>query len=386
MATELTLDQKMTKLISLIGPNNEMSKAINEESIGFDLKKDSEEFENLRVELSKYDFVLLKMDSTGELYIKTVSQHAKAKFENRMVEKKAQAPMVEGWSQDGDTYIAPEFIDDVVGFMKHGCIVGFVGPAGSGKTQCAYYIAETMYNNFGHKKPMPVYVLNCPQASEKVLFGKDALKNGETYYKEGILVKSARTGLDAKGNVVGEPSVLVLDEFPGINPMVGLMLNTVLADVRERREIVLPNETSFFAHPGWKIIVTGNSRGRGQSNANMSYTAQQDALDASTLDRIAAMFIFSYSKEAEMNMMKKACIPSGEISLLFNFFDILRNAKSQGKIQEDITTRTVKNICRAYNLFKSISKAIKYTMINRCNEDSEGFYLETFKTVFGRAL
>lgn len=386
MADQLTLEEKIEKLMSFVKEGETISVAINDADLGFELNVNSQEYAEINAELSKYDCTLRRMDAANQTFIQTLTKQSKTKYNNRQVAKSIESPVVTGWSQDGNAYIPPAFIKEVISFINLGELVYFVGPAGSGKTQCAQYIAESLHSQLGHKNPLKVHILNCPQANEKVLFGKDALRDGQTFFKEGILVKSARTGLDKDGNVIGEPSILVLDEFPGMNPMVGLMLNTVLADVRERREIVLPNEESFFAHPGWRIILTGNSRGRGQSSMNMTYTAQHDALDASTLDRIAATFIFNYSNEAELNMMKQAGIPASEINLLFNYLTTLRAARKDCHIQEDITTRTVKSICKAYRIFKSINKCIIYSVVNKCNEDSEGTYREAFKTVFGRDL
>jgi len=134
-------------------------------------------------------------------------------------------------SDDGevDTYdikcVSPYHNFVANGIVVHNC----------GKTTAVRYI--------GYKLNRKVESINCRgDMDSHHFFGHNTIVNGNIVFQKGAVEKSMTEGLNDKGEVVGEPGILFIDEASAMPSEIGIGMNNTLETGNNVRTLTLPED------------------------------------------------------------------------------------------------------------------------------------------------
>jgi hypothetical protein len=189
------------------------------------------------------------------------------------------------------TYVLPKFHNRMKALIQDesSLITCGTGGTGTGKTCHMRIMAKEL--------GMKLFLINCKKdmdtasfIGEKTVSVDEKTAQNFVEFVEGSVIKAMVEGLDEDGNEVGAPGLLVIDEFPMIPSWIAIGFNNLLEGFSNKRKLVLDSDGGRVveSHSGFRIVLLGNTIGKGLNGINdANYTAQTDALDASTLDRIS---------------------------------------------------------------------------------------------------
>lgn len=269
-----------------------------------------------------------------------------------------------------DNYIMPCFTNKVKAILKEASTgkkqtnIMLTGEAGTGKTEFVYHI----YKDCGYGK---VFQINGgEELSVDDFFGSVQVRNKDgvsvTEFVAGIAYQALTYGtkvdengkqvLDENGNpiVIGKPALLFIDEFASILPSVFLQTGNRLLEFGKGKpyrtiEITKNNGEVIKSHPGFAIIMAGNTTGDGTMSTSLAgYTAQNNPMDKSTKNRITSAFHFNYNLNAEKNYLEGIENSDKIIAFIARIREDFRN----GMISTNLTTRDVIKIAQNYNTYK----------------------------------
>lgn len=285
-------------------------------------------------------------------------------------------------------YYPPPVIEDIISVLKSDKTVNLwlYGPTQSGKTTAVRYI--------GYKLGRKIEPINCRgDMDSHHFFGHNTIVNGNIVFQKGAVERSMTEGLDDKGNVIGEPGILFIDEAAAMPSEIGIGLNNTLETGNNVRTLTLPEDGNRVvkSHPGWRVMLAGNNNGTGASSmASQMYSAQQCSLDASQIQRISMTVRFGYDRRAEERIVRIGCNDDNEIVTLFlQYKQGIRDALKRGELITPFSTKRVIDIFDLYNVFvsqlsaKSLStkklslgKAIYYAAYEMLTEEEKKKYDE----------
>lgn len=309
--------------------------------------------------------------------------------------------------KNGSGYFFPWFTGKVKSLLKsaakglqqHNILL--TGPAGTGKTQFVYSI----FSDCGFDK---VYQINgSEEITEDHFYGAVQVRSKDgtsvTEFVPGVLYKAMTHGtkvdedghqvMDENGDpiVVGKPALFFIDEFAALLPSVFLgVCNRALDRTRKNRQIEVPKDGGRIvkAHPGFAVVLAGNTVGAGNMDTALcNYTAQSARMDESTRDRITGSFEFDYSADAERSYLSVLGPASSKME---NAIKELRTLYRDGKIEMNVTTRHVVTLADIYKTYKedgvdnALKEAIRdgiYTLLP--SREDKNAYNEVFRHHFG---
>ena len=332
--------------------------------------------------------------------------------------KKLEQPRAEA----GHKYQMPSFADTAIALLKGGIEgrrsvnICLTGAAGTGKTEFVYEAAKRA----GFAK---VFQINGHiDLTARDFYGKSTVvvdeKTGQNYvtFEKGVLYRAFIEGteVDANGNqvlydangnvttgndgqprVVGKPGLFFLDEFAACDERVFLgVMNRAMEikrDPSDCRTIEVAEDGGRIvkAHPGFAIVLSGNTVGTGNNGANqMGFTAQGNKMDESTLSRITEFFKFGYSKAAERAIAERYLGDDEDVDNLMLLRDKLRSLAKQGTCQRVFTTRHIVQICDCANSLKPstrqyMKEALRHSVFEGLDEDDKQCWNEAIRFVYG---
>lgn len=208
--------------------------------------------------------------------------------------------------------------------------------------------------------------------------------------------------LDKDGNpiVTGKPGLFFLDEFAALMPSVFLsVFNRVMEippnpGLSRSLEISIEGGKIVKSHPGFAMILSGNTLGKGtESDSMMGYTAQNNIMDDSTLNRITAIYDFKYNEEAERAIVIDSFQDEALSDSFLEFVRLNRNMFEEGKVSTLISTRTIVNLMEVYTRLieiyeeeKALQTAFKRSIINGLRESEVSGWKESFRRFFNIEL
>ena len=319
-------------------------------------------------------------------------------------------------------YEMPEFADKVRCHIKSAlnggksCNILLTGPMGTGKTEFVYEIAKEMGN-------LKVFQINGSEnLTQMDFYGSMVVKvdnkTGQNYtdFDKGVLYKAFIEGteVDNDGNqilynadgsintdgtgtpkVIGKPAIFFLDEFAAMLPEVFLgIFNRAMEVPRndgESRsiEIVGDNNRVVKSHPAMCMFFAGNTVGTGNNGRfQMSYTAQSNKMDESTLNRMASGFKFGYNLKAERNIATGLLNDDFEVERLLKLRDDMRIMYVNEKVERLFSTRTLVQICNTAKTYRTagfanwITEAIKSSIFNQLPENDRNAWNETIRAIW----
>jgi len=290
------------------------------------------------------------------------------------------------------------------------------GSAGSGKSEFVHEIA----NIAGFSK---IYQVNGREdmdssdflGDKTIVIDKESGQN-KIEWNKGPLYRAFIEGteVDEKGNqilyneygevvtdgsgkpkVIGKPGLFFLDEFAAINPSVFLaVFNRAMEIPREAgcsRSIEISGDGGRIvkSHPGFAMFLAGNTVGRGTDNeGEMGYTAQNNIMDDSTLNRITATYHFGFNLEAEKEIMTKKFKDEEIVNKMIRFRDEIRKQWVESKIETLFSTRSIVSVCDLAMMFEKmkikdfVPLAIFRSVFSSLKDREKAGWNETIRNVF----
>ncbi len=197
------------------------------------------------------------------------------------------------------------------------------GPTGAGKSTLAEY--------FCYKQQLPYMriPLNGGATVEDII-GHYILKDGETIWVDGLLLKAVKNGY-----------ITVLDELNSASPEITFCIHSLLD--HEKKLIVLGKDGGEIVtpHKNFRFIATQNPAEQGYSGIN--------ELNPALRDRFHATLFIDYSESVEKKILKDMNVETETRDDIINFFKKLRTAYSKGDLISKISTRSVMNFADLQN-------------------------------------
>jgi hypothetical protein len=212
------------------------------------------------------------------------------------------------------------------------------------------------------------------ETDEDDLIGGFRLVNGETAWHNGPVIEALQRG-----------AVLLLDE-------IDLASNKILClqSVLEGKGVFL-KKIGQFVKPtnGFNVIATANTKGKGSDDGRFVGT---NVLNSAFLDRFAitleqeypsssveVRILSSYAKS--INLQDFDELNSDEfIKKLCDWGDVIRKTFYDGGVDEVVSTRRLVNILKAYTIFGSKEKSIRYS-ISGFDEETKTAFLELYDKI-----
>jgi hypothetical protein len=218
------------------------------------------------------------------------------------------------------------------------------------------------------KRPY-VRVQVTPETDESDLIGKYTLIDGNTVFEYGPVIHAMRT----------TNCILLIDEIDrGNNKLLALqgILEGKSYLVKKTGELISPA-------PGFNIIATGNTKGRGSDSGH--FTAAT-LIDEAFLERFTITMDQGYpspaiEKKIILKHMEKYNIMDEDFAeKLTQWSDAIRKTFIDGGINEIISTRRICHIAATYAVFGSRIKSVKYCT-NRFDEDTIEAFVSLYTSI-----
>lgn len=236
------------------------------------------------------------------------------------------------------------------------------GPTGNGKSTM---VEQSCAKNKRHYIRLQVN----GQTDEDQLIGSKTLVDGNIQIVEGPVLLAMRAG-----------AVLLLDELDAGDPNNVMCLQSILEG--KPYYFKLKNEMVYPA-PGFTIIATGNTKGRGSDSGKYIGTKM---LNEAFLERFPVTFEQEYpSMGVELkivrNMMQKfGCVNDEFAQTLVKWSDAIRKTYQDGALDDLITTRRLVQIVEGYSIFGDAETAVKLAC-NRFDSITKSTFIEVFDKI-----
>lgn len=238
------------------------------------------------------------------------------------------------------------------------------GPSGNGKSSMVEQICAK------HKRPLIRVNLNM-MSDEEQLIGSKTLEDGNVQIVEGPVLIAMRLGC-----------VLLIDEVDAGSANTLLCLQPILEGkpyyFKLKNEMIVPA-------PGFNIIATANTKGKGSDDGRYIGT---NVLNEAFLERFAVTFEQQYPEtKTELKIIKNlmtsyGCVDNEFASTLVKWADAIRRTFEDGGVDENITTRRMTHIIRAFSIFGDQKKAIELCC-NRFDANTKAAFIDLFDKVAG---
>ena len=230
------------------------------------------------------------------------------------------------------------------------------GPSGNGKTMMVEQACALAKRNY-------IRVNISPETCEDDLIGGWRLKDGNTVFEKGPVIKAMEDG-----------AVLLLDELDRSGSGNKLLC---LQSILEGKSILL-KKTGETVHPspGFNVIATANTAGRGSEDGKYSGAA---VIDDAFLERFPIAIDQPWpSKAVERKILLKAmevhdCVDEEFADKLVTWSKIIRATYDSGGIDEVISTRRLTHVVQTNSIFKNRVKSIALVVSRFPTEVREAF-------------
>ena len=247
------------------------------------------------------------------------------------------------------------------------------GPTGNGKSTSVEQICANT------KKPLIRVNLNT-MTDEDQLIGSKTLVDGNVEIVEGPIVIAMRYGIP-----------LLLDEIDAGGANTLLCLQPILEGkpfyFKLKNEMITPAK-------GFNIFATANTKGKGSDDGRYIGT---NVLNEAFLERFAVTFNQPYPTEkVELQIVKNLFVHFGladqkktinQSKSLDDFADnlvkwaaVVRKTFDDGGCDENITTRRLTHIVRAFSIFKNEKKAIELCL-NRFDDVTKMAFVDLYSKI-----
>jgi MoxR-like ATPase len=200
------------------------------------------------------------------------------------------------------------------------------------------------------------------ETDETDLLGGFALIDGNTIFRDGPVIQAMKKG-----------AVLLIDEVDrGSNKL--MCLQGILEGKPYYNK---KNGENIYPQPGFTIIATANTKGRGSEEGK--YLSQ--ILDDAFLERFPITVEQEYPDAKTEKKILTPLIDDKEfVEKLCQWADVVRQTFEQGGSDEIISTRRLVHIAKAYKIFGDRMKAIQLC-VNRFDDETKLAFLDLYSKV-----
>jgi cobaltochelatase CobS len=213
------------------------------------------------------------------------------------------------------------------------------GPTGSGKS--------TLVEQACARTGTELYRFNChKETSTYNLIGKVDVKDGETFFKDGVLPRAMQ-----------RPSVLLLDEADAALGDITMALQPVL----EGKSLMIGEDGARVVkpHPKFRITATGNTYGGGDSTG--MYAAGVKMQSRASMNRYGVFINVDYMAPATEMKVVRNVVPSMSdeaATRLGDFLKAYRQSYRNGAVQTPISPRNTITMARMAVFYEPIVGAV----------------------------
>jgi hypothetical protein len=242
--------------------------------------------------------------------------------------------------------------------------VYLTGPTGNGKSTSIEQICAK------HKVSLIRVNINM-MSDEDQLIGSKTLEDGNIKVVEGPILQAMRLGC-----------TILIDECDAANSNTIMCLQSILEGkpyyFKLKNEIITPTH-------GFNIIATANSKGKGSEDGRYIGT---NILNEAFLERFAVTFEQDYppsSVELKIvsNIIKQYnCMDEEFANTLIKWSNAIRMTFKAGGLDENITTRRIIHIVRAFSIFNNKRKAVELCC-NRFDINTKTAFLSLYDKISG---
>ena len=237
------------------------------------------------------------------------------------------------------------------------------GMSGTGKTFAVKQACAVLKREY-------IRVQINPDTDEADLFGGYRLLNGNTIWQDGPVTVAAKTG-----------AICLLDEIDRTSNKI-ISLNGILEGEpflnKKTGELITPK-------PGFNVIATGNTKGRGSDSGRYTYAS---IIDEALLERFPISIEFEFPKKdiiknilSTFNTHYGADSKSEEfVEELASWGVIISEAFHEDAIEDMISIRRLVHILKTFHIIGNPLKSIKLG-INRFDEISQVAFLDLFQKI-----
>lgn len=228
-----------------------------------------------------------------------------------------------------------------------------IGETGTGKTSAAREMAYkrkqgyTRINMNGYTTP-------------DELIGSKSVKNGATYYEDGILTKAMKEG-----------HIVVLDEINATPPDCSFILHGLLDD---DKRVSLPNGDIVYPHEDFRIFATMNPDYEGTRSMNRAF-----------LDRFAIILNFEIPTPAKEKaiLMEKGGVAEDVADKMVTIAHMARKAYEEAKTMTFMSTRGLLQWCDlVINGGMDMQPAYISAVVNKARKEEQIAFKDFYHAVF----
>ena len=239
------------------------------------------------------------------------------------------------------------------------------GASGNGKTLSVEQACAKLKREY-------VRIQITPETDASELIGGFRLVNGETVFYKGPVVKAAERG-----------AILLIDEIDrGSNKIMCLqgLLEGKPILIKQIGQVITPA-------PGFNIIATANTKGRGSEDGRYSAAT---IIDDAFIERFVATIEQEYpndriEREIIINHMKAYNAKDEDFAdKLVAWSQIIRKTYESDGVDEVVSTRRLCHIVKAFSIFKDRTKSIAMC-IARFDEDTRSAFNDLYSKIDAEA-
>jgi MoxR-like ATPase len=260
-------------------------------------------------------------------------------------------------------YVAWGNYKDVESIVKSGAFypVFITGLSGNGKTMMVEQACAKAKREY-------VRVQITPETDEDDLIGGFRLVDGETVFAKGPVLSAMEKG-----------AILLIDEIDrGSNKMM------CLQGVLEGKPVLVKKTGQMIKPaPGFNIIATANTKGRGSDDGRF---VAATIIDEAFLERFTITIEQPYAPTATekrivlRHMEKYECVDESFAELLTIWSDTIRKTFEDGGVDEVISTRRLCHIVHTFSIFQDRRKAVELC-VNRFDADTKEAFIDLYSKV-----
>ena len=256
-----------------------------------------------------------------------------------------------------EDYVPFGFYKDLFNIVKSKAFypVFITGLSGNGKTLMVEQVCAELNRDC-------IRVNISIETDETDLLGGPTLVNGNVVNRDGPVLQAMKKG-----------AVLLIDEVDrGSNKL--MCLQGILEGKPYYNK---KNGENVYPQPGFTIIATANTKGRGSEEGK--YLSQ--ILDDAFLERFPITVEQEYPDAKTEKKILTPLIDDKEfVNNLCQWADIVRQTYENGATSEIISTRRLVHIAKAYSIFKDRMKAIELC-VNRFDTETKMAFLDLYSKV-----
>jgi hypothetical protein len=261
-----------------------------------------------------------------------------------------------------ENYVPFGFYKDLMQIVKSKQFypVFITGLSGNGKTMMVEQVCATLQREC-------IRVNISIETDESDLIGSNTLVDGNVVYRDGPVITAMKRG-----------AVLLIDEVDR-----GSEKLLCLQGILEGKSYFNKKSGEYIKPaPGFQIIATANTKGRGSEEGRFLAKILDDAF----LERFPITVEQEYpSASVETKILKPLMNDDEFAENLIKWADVIRKTFDEGGVDEIISTRRLVHIAHAYAIFGDRTKAIKMC-VNRFDEETKNAFLDLYTKVDAKVV